>query len=296
MDWLNYHHLLYFYTVAREGSMTRASELLRLAPSTVSVQIKTLEDSLGTDLFERRGRRLILTEAGRIAFEYAEDIFDLGQELTNIFHGRSPKATTRLRVGIADVLWKDIATQLLAPAFEDNANITLTCIEGSFDSLLAQMGIHDIDVLLSDTPLAPSAGIKAFNHLLGKSSIAFFGAPDLVPSGTFPENLNGVPLLLPTKRTALRRRIDQWFQDKNLKPYVIGEFDDSALMKSFGIAGEGVFPAPKVVEFDLIKRGLINYGTVEKVEQKYFAISPERRIKIPAVQAICDTAREDVFN
>lgn len=296
MDWLNYHHLLYFYTVAREGSMTRASELLRLAPSTVSVQIKTLEDSLGTDLFERRGRRLILTEAGRIAFEYAEDIFDLGQELTNIFHGRSPKATTRLRVGISDVLWKDIATQLLAPAFEDNANIRLTCIEGSFDSLLAKMGMHDIDVLLTDTPLAPSAGIKAFNHMLGRSKIAFFGKKELVPDGEFPQNINGIPLLLPTKKSSLRRHLDQWFQEEDLRPYVIGEFDDSALMKSFGYAGEGIFPAPKVVEADLLERGLVMFGTVEKVEQKYYAISPERRIKIPAVQAICDTAREDVFN
>ncbi len=276
--------------------MTRASELLRLAPSTVSVQIKTLEDSLGTDLFERRGRRLILTEAGRIAYEYAEDIFDLGQELTNIFHGRSPKATTRLRVGITDVLWKDIATQLLTPTFEDSANIRLTCIEGSFDSLLAKMGMHDIDVLLTDMPLAPSAGIKAFNHVLGKSGIALFGTPDLLPSGTFPENLNALPFLLPTKKTSLRRYLDQWFQKENIKPFVIGEFDDSALMKSFGYAGEGIFPAPAVVESDLLSRGLVNFGTIEKIEQKYYAISPERRIKIPAVQAICDTAREDVFN
>ncbi len=296
MDWLNYHHLLYFYTVAREGSMTKASKLLRLAPSTISVQIKTLEDSLGSDLFERRGRRLILTEAGRIAFEYAEDIFDLGQELTNIFHGRSPQTTTRLRVGIADVLWKDIAMQILAPAFEQEQGIRLTCLEGSFDSLLAALGTHDLDVVLSDSQLPHSSGIKAFNHLLGKSSIAFFGAKSLVREGSFPHSLNGVPLLLPTTRTSLRRYLDQWFVSENIRPFIIGEFDDSALMKSFGLAGEGIFPAPKVVEKDLLERGLINFGDVKNVVQKYYAISPERRINIPAVQEICDSAREDVFN
>lgn len=299
MDWLNYHHLLYFWTVAKEGSITKASQTLRLAPSTVSVQIKTLEESLGIDLFERRGRRLVLTDAGRIAFGYAEEIFDLGQELLDTFHARPTGKTSRLTVGITDVLWKDIAKQLLAPTAQLENPIRLTCVEGSFENLLADMAVHHVDVVLSDTPLGSAVGVKAFNHLLGKSGISFYATKSLAEKGraNFPTSLGEVPMLLPTKRNSLRRHLEQWFESVNVRPWIVGEFDDSALMTAFGTAGDGVFPAPSVIEFDLMERNTLEkVGEAEKVQQRFYAISPERRIKLKGVQAICDVARQDVFS
>lgn len=298
MDWLNYHHLLYFYLVAREGTISAASEVLRLAPSTISVQIKTLEEALGEDLFERSGRNLVLTERGKLAYSYAEEIFGLGQELLDTFRSQPVGRPYRLRVGIADVLWKDIGHQLIQPAMDLDHPVRLTCLEGDFDELLAQLAVHNVDVVLADAPIGPSVSVKGFNHLLGQSGVTFFANEDLAGRyrRDFPASLEGAPMLLPSEKTALRRHLEQWFDSEGVRPNMIGEFDDSALMTSFGARGVGIFPAPSVVEIDISRQyGLEAIGTPEKVKQQFYAVTVDRKIKHPAVQAICEVARQSVF-
>lgn len=298
MDWLNYHHLLYFYMVAREGTISAASDVLRLAPSTISVQIKTLEESLGEQLFERSGRNLVLTERGKLAYSYAEEIFDLGQELLDTFHARPVGRPYRLRVGIADVLWKDIGHQLIRPAMDLDHPVRLTCLEGDFDELMGQLAVHNVDVVLADAPIGPSVSVKGFNHLLGSSGVTFFAKEDVADDylADFPKSLDGSPILLPSEKTALRRHLEQWFDAEDVRPNMVGEFDDSALMSSFGAAGVGVFPAPSVVESDICRQfGLRAIGRPEKVKQEFYAITVDRKIKHPAVQAICEVARQSVF-
>lgn len=298
MDWLNYHHLLYFYIVAREGTISAASDLLNLAPSTISVQIKTLEDSLGTPLFERQGRNLVMTPEGQVAYSYAQDIFGLGQELLDTFRSRPVGRPQRVTVGIADVLWKDIAYQLVQPASRLEYPVRLTCVEGTFDELLAELAVHQVDVVIADAPLGPTMSVKGYNHQLGSCGIALFGTRQLVEEygGDFPKSLHGAPMLLPTERTALRRHLEQWFDTEGFYPSIVAEFDDSALMTSFGAAGDGIFPAPSVVETDILERhDLAILGHIERIQQRFYAISIERKIKNPAVQAICKAARQTVF-
>lgn len=298
MDWLNYHHLLYFYVVAREGTISAASELLNLAPSTISVQIKTLEEALDTPLFERQGRNLVMTPEGQVAYSYAEEIFALGQELLDTFRSQPVGRPHRLTVGIADVLWKDIAYQLVQPATRLDYPVRLTCVEGTFDELLASLAVHQVDVVIADAPLGPSLSVKGYNHQLGSCGVALLGTPELVErySENFPQSLQGAPMLLPTERTALRRNMEHWFDIEQVHPAIVAEFDDSALMTSFGAAGDGLFPAPSVVEIDILEdEGLAVLGHLERVQQRFYAISVERRIKNPAVQAICKVARQQVF-
>lgn len=298
MDWLNYHHLLYFYLVAREGTISAASELLRLAPSTVSVQIKTLEDSLNVALFERQGRQLVLTPEGQVAYSYAEEIFALGREMLDTFHARPVGRPHRITIGVTDVLWKDIAYQLVQPAARLEHPVRLTLVEGALDKLLADLAVHQVDVVLADAPLGPTVNVKGYNHELGSCGIALFGKPDLIEElrDGFPKSLEGVRMLLPTERTALRRHLDQWFTTAGFRPHIVAEFDDSALMTSFGAAGDGVFPAPSLVAEDILARhDLAMLGSIDQIEQHFYAISVERKIKNPAVQAICNAARQHVF-
>lgn len=298
MDWLNYHHLLYFYTVAREGTIARASELLLLSPSTISVQIKTLEEALDTPLFERVGRNLVMTPEGQVAYSYAEEIFGLGQELLDTFRERPVGRPQRLTVGIADVVWKDIAYQLVQPATRLDHAVRLRCVEGTFDELLAALAVHHVDVVIADAPIGPAVNVKAYNHQLGECGVALFGRSDLVEryGEGFPESLDGAPILLPTEKTALRRSMMQWFQTQGVRPRVVAEFDDSALMMSFGANGDGLFPAPVVVAEDIeLRYPVERLATLQGVEQRFFAISVERRIKHPAVQAICAEARDTLF-
>lgn len=298
MDWLNYHHLLYFYLVAREGTISAASEILRLAPSTISVQIKTLEDALEVPLFERKGRNLVMTPEGQVAYSYAEEIFNLGQEMLDTFRARPVGRPQRITVGIADVLWKDIAYQLVQPASKLDYPVRLTCVEGSFDELLADLAIHQVDVVIADAPLGPNVNVKGYNHQLGSCGIALFGRQELVDQYQegFPQSLEGAPMLLPTERTALRRHLDQWFDTAGFRPHIVAEFDDSALMTAFGAAGDGIFPAPSVVELDILARhDVALLGTVDQIQQQFYAISVERKIKNPAVQAICNAARQTIF-
>ncbi len=298
MEWLNYHHLQYFYVVAREGTISAASDVLNLAPSTISVQIKTLEDSLEMQLFEREGRNLHLTAEGRLAYQYAEEIFSLGNELLDTLKSRPIGRPQRLTVGIADVLWKDIAYQLIRPATRLTEPIHITCVEGTFDELLAELSVHHVDVVIADAPLGPTVSVRAHNHQLGSSGVSIFGPSELVDEyrEDFPKSLEGAPMLLPTSRTALRRSLEHWFDAEGFAPRVVGEFDDSALMTSFAQAGDGLFPAPSVVELDITARGNLELlGAVERVNQRFYAISVDRKIKHPGVQAICEAARQSIF-
>ena len=298
MEWLNYHHLLYFWTVAREGSVARAAERLRLRPPTVSGQIRSLESALGEKLFARSGRSLVLTEVGRVVYGFAEEIFSLGSELLETVRGRPTGKALRFTVGVADVIPKLVAYRILEPAVSLCAPLRLVCREDRHDRLLSGLAAHELDVVLSDTPVGSGAGVRAFNHLLGESPVGFYAVRKIAQARRrgFPRSLHGAPLLLPAETTALRRALTQWFEESEIRPVVAGEFDDSALLKVFGQGGAGIFAAPTVVERELTEQyGVHPVGRTTALRERFYAISPERRLRHPAVAAICDTARSRLF-
>jgi LysR family transcriptional activator of nhaA len=298
MAWLNYHHLLYFWTVAREGSVVAAAEQLELAQPTISAQVRALEDALGEKLFERTGRRLVLTEVGRVAFGYADEIFRLGRELIDTLDDRPTGRPFRLIVGVADVMPKVIVPRLLAPALELPAGVQFVCREDRTEPLLAALSLRELDVVLADTPMPPSVSIKAFSHLLGESDVTLFAEPRLAASlrRGFPQSLDQAPLLLPTPNTALRRSIDQWLDGHGLRPRIVGELEDSALMQAFGQAGVGAIPAPTVVAEDVLRQhGVAVIGRLDTVIERFYAISVEKRLKHPAVVAISEGAQRGLF-
>jgi LysR family transcriptional activator of nhaA len=299
MEWLNYHHLLYFWTVVREGGVSRAAEKLRLAQPTVSAQVKLLEDMVGEELFERQGRRLVLTDVGRLVYRYAEEIFGVGRELLEALNRRPSGARPLLlTVGVADAVPKLVVHRLLQPALAGPQPIHLVCREGSIDALLGDLATHAIDVLITDVPAPPHVRVKVFSHLLGQSDTAFFAAGPLAAKlrRRFPRSLNDTPVLLPMPHTALRRALDQWFEAEDLHPRVVGEFDDSALMKAFGQAGTAAFPAPVAIEREVARQYRVQVvGRVQAVRERYYAISAERRLKHPGVIAINAAAKADVF-
>ena len=292
MNWLNYHHLLYFWTAAREGSITKACKQLHLTQPTVSGQIRALERSLKTRLFERSGRSITLTETGRMVFRYADEIFSLGRELQDAVNSRPTGHALRLVVGVADALPKLIVHRLLEPAFHLGEEVRVTCIDGEPDRLLAQLALHDIDLVLSDFPANPRLGMKTFNHLLGDCGVTFFATDELARKYRrgFPGSLGGAPMLLPSGNTALRRSLDQWFDEEGIRPLVRAEFNDSALLKAFGGFGDGIFAAPTAVEEDVRRMyGVGIVGREESVRESFYAISVEKRLKHPAVVAISQT-------
>lgn len=299
MEWLNYHHLLYFWTVVREESVSRAAEKLRLAQPTVSAQVKLLEDALGDKLFERQGRRLVLTDVGRLVYRYADEIFGIGRELMETIKGRpSGRRPLSLTVGVANAVPKLIVQQLLKPALFDEQEVHLVCREGSTDVLLAELATHALDVVIADVPAPPHVRVKVFSHLLGESGTSFFGSGAIVAKAKrkFPRSLDGVPLMLPTAGTSLRRGLDHWFEAAGLQPRVIGEFDDSALMKAFGQAGDVLFPAPTAIEREICRMYRVQVvGRAPEVRERYYAISVERRLKHPGVLSITKTAKTEVF-
>jgi len=298
MEWLNYHHLLYFWTVARHGSVSAASDELRLAQPTVSGQLRMLEDALGEKLFHRVGRRMVLTDMGRTAFRYADEIFTLGRELIDVVKGRPTGRPVRLVVGVADAVSKLIAYRLLQPALQLPEPVRIVCREDRPERLLAELSVHGLDLVLSDAPVGPAIKVRAFNHLLGECGVGFFAAPGLAKrlAGRFPGSLHGAPMLLPTETTALRRALDQWFDAQGIRPQVVSEFEDSALLKVFGQQGLGVFPAPSAIDAEVRRQyGVRLVGTTTAVRERFYAISVERRLKNPAVVAICDAARETLF-
>jgi LysR family transcriptional activator of nhaA len=297
-SWLNYHHYLYFWMAVREGGIQAASKKLRLAHPTVSVQIKRLEESLGHELFDRSRRKLELTEAGQLAYRYADQIFSLGQEFLDELSGQASASSVRLAVGASDVMPKLIVRTLLDPALHLETPVRLTCTEDRFDRLLAELAMHRLDVVLADTPCPPGSGVKAFNHLLGECGVAFFGIREhtrALRSG-FPDSLEGAPMLLPASDTALGRGVRQWLERRGIRPEVVAEFNDSALMKAFGQSGLGVFPLPVVTEEDVKRQYQCEkIGETDEIQARFYAISWERRLRNPAVVAICESAREELF-
>jgi len=298
MEWLNYHHLLYFWLAVREGGVNRAAARLRRAHPTVSGQIRALEGALGEKLFARQGRRIVLTEMGRIVYGYAEEIFSLGGELIDTVQGRPTGRPSRLIVGVADVMPKLVAKRLLEPARSLPEKVRMVCREGKADRLLADLAGHHLDVVLSDTPLPPGSPLPAYNHLLGESGVTFFAVRKLAAKHrrAFPGSLSGAPLLLPTEATTLRRSLDQFFDARGIRPAVEAEFDDSALLSAFGQDGVGLFPAPSVIESSIRRQYEVEVvGRVPEVRERFYAISVERRVRHPAVMAIYQAAREQIF-
>ena len=299
MDWLNYHHLLYFWTVAREGGMSKAAEHLHLAQPTLSNQIKKLEKSIGHDLFERSGRKLSLTETGQLVYRYADEIFGLGRELSDVLHNRTDESRSRLQVGVQGALPKLVVHELLRPALEsEDERFQIVCFEGKLNELLGELAMHRLDVVLADRPLAPEAHIRAFNHLLGKCGVTVYGTGKLIRKyqKNFPESLNGAPMLLPTQNTTLRRVLEQWFDDNDIHPTIAHEFEDSAVLKVFGQEGHGLFVTPTAIEDDVCKQYSVKIlGRLPEVVERFYAISIEKRLKHPAVIKISNSARETLF-
>lgn len=298
MEWLNYHHLLYFWLVAREGSIAAASRELLLTPSTISMQLQALEKSLGKKLFARAGRKLVLTEAGRKAYEYANEIFSLGQSLRDAMQGMASPQSLKTVIGVTDVLSKLIAYRLLEPAFDMSDKLQLTCREGKAASLLAELALNRIDLVLSDSPFSPAIRVRAYNHLLGECGVGVFGTAQLARQFRpgFPQSLRGAPFLLPTENTALRQALDRWFDGQQVQPAVKGEFEDSALINVFGQAGRGLFPAPLIIEREVRRQHDVQLvGRIESARTQFFAISTERTVKHPGVKAICEAARGRLF-
>lgn len=297
VEWLNYHHLLYFWVVAREGSIAAATKKLNLTQPTISAQLRLLEESLGEKLFEKSGRRLVLTEAGKIAQRYAEEIFALGRELRDTLRDRPTGKPVRVTVGIADVMPKLVAYRFLRPAFEGGRDIEIVCREGPSDTLLALLGQHEVDLVLTDAP-SSGAPLRAFNHFLGDSGTTFFAAPAMAESmkTAFPQSLDNAPLLMPGAATQIRRELELWFDANNVAPRRVGEFDDLALMTAFGRGGTGIFPAPTVIEEDIeTQYGVRVIGRLSEVRARFYAVSAERKVKNPIVSAITSALRREGF-
>jgi LysR family transcriptional activator of nhaA len=294
MQWLNYHHLLYFWLSAREGSVTAAAKKLRLAQPTVSEQIRQLEEAIGRPLFERKGRGLMLTETGRTVLDYAEEIFGLGRELLDVLEGGRPERRRKLVVGLTDALPKLVVHRLLAPALGLHEPLQLVCREERIERLLAELSIHAIDMVLSDSPLTDSTA-RAFNHLLGESTVSFFAGPKLARrlKGRFPRSLDGAPMLVPTAGSPLRVALESWWRASGIEPLIVGEFDDPALASAFGKAGAGVFTAPTAIEAEVKKQfGVSVVGRIDAIRERYYVISTERRIRHPGVAAVVSSARK----
>ena len=293
MRHVNYTHLLYFWTVAKEGSIARAAEILHLAPQTISGQLKSLEESVGEALFKREGRGLVLTEMGRFVNQYAEEIFHLGTELTQQIKSKQGLMPSMFQVGVLMSIPKQIALHIIEPALTLPEPVRIVCREGDLDLLLAELALHRLDLIISDRPLPSGSHVKAFNHPLGESAISFFAHQDIAHQyRNFPTDLDGAPMLLPIANNTLRRNLEDWFERNNVTPRTVAEFDDAALMKSFGEARLGVFPAPTAMAQEVCDMYQATLLGQADISERYFAISPERRVKHPAVRTITEGARQ----
>jgi LysR family transcriptional activator of nhaA len=291
--WINYNHLYYFWMVARHGGVSRAAEELMVSQPTVSTQLRDLEAALGHRLFDRVGRGLRLTEAGRVALNYANEIFSLGQELLNALEHQPARPSIRLAAGVLDVLPKPVARRLLQPALELGQPVRLVCREDKADRLLADLAARRTDVVLTDSPVGTAVQVQGYNHLLGESGVSFLATRALAAQHRrgFPKSLGGAPLLLPTDHTEVRRSLNLWFDSKRIHPVVAGEFDDRALMFWFGRTGAGIFPAPTVIEAELRREmDLHVVGRVRDVRERFYAITLEEKPRHPGVVAVCAAA------
>lgn len=298
MNHLNYNHLQYFWAVAHEGSVMRAAESLHVTPQTISGQLRLLEESIGQPLFDRVGRRLVLSEMGHLVLEYADEIFSIGNELSQFVRGQTIAGPSLLSIGIVSSMPKLIAERIVAPALEGDHPLRIRCHEASLEQLLGELAVHKLDIVLSDQPMPQGFSLRAYNHRLGESGLAFFAKKRVARryKRDFPACLNNAPMLLPGQNSALRRRLDEWFDSNSIAPQVMGEFDDSALLKAFGEAGAGLFAAPAVIAAEVCKMyNMTVIGETNDVSEQFYAISPERRIKHPAVSLITETARNSLF-
>ncbi len=299
MRHLNYTHLLYFWTVAREGSIARASEVLHLTPQTISGQLKLLEQAVGEALFERVGRGLALTDTGQVVNQYADEIFMLGAELTQRVKSSQALIPTTLNVGIVNSIPKLIALRVIEPALNMEDPVKVICHEGDLDHLLGDLAVHRLDLVISDRPIPAGTNVKAYNHTLGESHISFFAHRTIARKyqKKFPNSLDGAPILLPIQGSPLRRGLDDWFDSIDVSPLIMAEFDDSALLKAFGEAAIGVYPAPKAIAEEVASMyHSVELGAVETIRESFYAISPERKLKHPAVLQITEQARTRLLN
>lgn len=298
MDWLNYHHLLYFWTVAKEQGVSKAAEVLHVAQPTVTAQVRALERALGQRLFERQGRHLRLTAEGEKVFRYADEIFSLGRELLQTVKGEPQQAPRRFRVGISDALPKLTTYRLLEPALAIRPAFRLHVRIDKTERLLGELAVHALDIVIADTPMMPSLRVRAFSHLLGETSVSVYGPADLARAARrdFPRSLHGAPLLLQTTNTAVRQSLDQWFDVHQIVPAVVGEVEDMAMLQTLGEHGLGLFAAPTVMRKEICHRHQVAWvGELDKVREKFYAISIERRISHPAVKLIADQAKRRLF-
>ena len=298
MRHLNYSHLQYFWAVAREGSVAKAADSLHLTPQTISGQLKLLDESVGQPLFNRVGRRLVLSETGQLVFEYAEEIFTVGAELASVVRGQQRSGYTSLAVGIVSSMPKLIAERIIAPVLAGEDSVRVRCHESSLEQLLSELAVHRLDIVLSDQPVPDGLNIKAYNHRLGESSMSFFAQRSKARHyrAKFPASLMDAPMLLPSPHSALRRRMDDWFEAHSIFPRIVGEFDDSALLKAFGEAGFGVFAGPTAIAEEICRMYRMSViGETDEVKERFYAISPERRLTHAAVVAITDKARANLF-
>ncbi|PKL76084.1 MAG: transcriptional activator NhaR [Candidatus Melainabacteria bacterium HGW-Melainabacteria-1] len=300
MDWLNYHHLLYFWTVAKEGSITKACEKLHLSQPTISNQLKTLEQSIGQPLFQRAGRQLVLTEMGQLVYRYADQIFTIGRDLQQFLAGqREASRRQRLAIGISDSLPKMVTYRILEPLLARQQELYFICYEDdNLEGLLLRLSQFELDLVLADAPVSPGAMIKGYNHLLGESGISFFAAPELAAryGEGFPASLAEAPMFLPSVNTALRRNLDAWFAAHECLPVIVGEFDDLALQNVFGQHGHGVFCLPTAIEEDICQSLQVKViGRIPEVRSSYYAISVERTLRHPVIMELVESARTHLF-
>lgn len=295
---INFKHLHYFWAVAKAGSVTKAGKRLHLTPQTISGQLSLFEESIGYQLFNRVGRRMELTDSGRIALGYADEIFSLGNAMQDALRTSSASRALVFKVGIIDAVPKSLAYQLIEPAMNLDDPVQLVCREGKFMDLLADLAVQRLDIVISDRPMPSTVNVRGFNHLLGDCGVTFFATADLAKQlkGRFPQNLDGAPFLLPGEDSAVRPRLMRWLDDQRVHPHIAGEFDDGALMKAFGEAGAGVFVAPSAITQQMKERfKVVPIGSTDAIIEQFYAISVERKLAHPAVLAISSGARLKLF-
>lgn len=299
MRWLNYHHLFYFWMVAKQGSVTAAAQDLRLAQPTLSAQLKSLERSLGEKLLTKSGRGLVLTETGKIVQRYCEQIFSLGNEMFELIEGRAGTRPELLRVGISDVLPKTLVYRILEPLFALERPPRLVVEERTAERLLADLAIHILDVVISDCPIPPSVNVRAYNHLLGECGVTFLAAPALQRrwGKQFPRSLDGAPLVFPSTAAAVRQELDRWFLDQQIVPLIVAELEDSALMKIFARQGRGIVPVPTPVADEVAQEySLKAIGRIDEPLQRFYLISTEKRLRHAGIAQLWENARKGVFS
>lgn len=299
MRWLNYQHLFYFWNVARCGSVTLASQRLRLAQPTISAQLKAFEDVLGEKLFAREGRSLKMTDTGQLAFRYAEQIFSLGQEFIDVLDGKSQGSLKEFKIGISDVVPKSLAYRLIAPALGPKSGFKVSCLEDKTERLLADLSIGEIDLVIADRPIPPNVKVKAFNHFVGECDVSFLAVPSLAKKlkKGFPKSLTQSPILIPTAESAVRQELDQWFDKIGIAPSIIASFQDRALMKIAAREGQGVIPVPSVVKDEVAREYHLEFiGKTTEVKERFYLISIERRLKSPILIKICSQGQRNIFS